>query len=70
MNYGISMGSKNWNSGTTTKISGDTVIDVTADISSAKGVYLWNGSKAEIGGNAVVTVKKCCRQYHSAWLEC
>lgn len=50
-------GIKNWNSGTTTKISGDTVIDVTADISSAKGVYLWNGSKAEIGGNAVVTVK-------------
>ena len=50
-------GIKNWNSGTTTKISGDAVIDVTADISSAKGVYLWNKSNAEIGGNVIVTVR-------------
>lgn len=54
-------GIKNW-VGTTTKIGEDAMIDVTADISSARGVYVWTGdtakaSKAEINGNAIVTVK-------------
>lgn len=54
-------GIKNW-VGTTTKIGEDALIDVTADISSARGVYVWTGdtakaSKAEINGNAIVTVK-------------
>lgn len=59
-NYFIN-GVKNW-VGTTTKIGEDALIDVTADISSARGVYVWTGdtakaSKAEINGNAIVTVK-------------
>ena len=54
-------GVKNWVD-TTTKIAEDAFIDVTADNSSARGVYVWTGDTAkgsgvEIGGNAIVTVK-------------
>ncbi|WP_307746191.1 autotransporter outer membrane beta-barrel domain-containing protein [uncultured Phascolarctobacterium sp.] len=53
-----SSGIKNWNgAGNATVIGEDAFIDVTADISSAMGVYCWNNSNAEIGGNAVVTVR-------------
>ncbi|WP_455655587.1 autotransporter outer membrane beta-barrel domain-containing protein [Phascolarctobacterium sp.] len=56
-----SLGIKNWY-GAETEISGDAVIDVSADFDAAKGIYLWKQASdaqgtVQIGGNAAVTVR-------------